>query len=88
MNKLPDWAIEHFANPQTWKPFTIRHALAMQVLCVAHTRVEGCWSAYCDAVPGWDHALEQEAVLQRGEKLEEKVALAIFPQFTGIPYAG
>lgn len=70
-----------------WRSLTLRRAMAMRVLAVAHTRIEGTWSAYCDAVPGEDHSLEEEGVLRRGDKLDESVALALFPQFKGIPYA-
>ena len=70
-----------------WNSVQYSRALAMRVLAVAHTRIEGAWSAYCDAVPGKNHRDEEEAVLQRGDKLCEKVALALFPIFKGIPYA-
>lgn len=63
------------------------HALSMNVLTVAKTRVEGTWSAYCDAVPGWDHDFEWPAVLSNGDKLTEEVARALFPQFKDIPYS-
>lgn len=62
-------------------------ALAMRVLAVAHTRVEGTWAAYCDAVPGMNHDREQDAVLKTGDKLSETVARALFPRFEKLPYA-
>ena len=62
-------------------------ALFQYVLCVAHTRIEGTWCAYCRNVPGQDHAGEAWYVLKTGDKLAEEIALAIFPRFKGIPYA-
>jgi len=59
----------------------------MKVLCVAQTRIEGAWSAYCDAVEGMNHDFEAEKVLAYGAKLPEIVARAIFPEFDGVPYA-
>lgn len=69
-----------------WKPEVRRRALASRVLCVATTRIECGWSAYCDAVPGWDHRTEVDPVLANGTKLGEKLARAIFPEFEGVPY--
>jgi len=67
---------------------TSRHvALHMKVMCVAHTRIEGAWRAYCAPVPGEYHEHELEPVFEWGETIPEKIALAIFPLFTGIPYA-
>ena len=84
----PAWVIEHFKNPgPDWTPLVVRSALAMKVLAVAQTRVEGAWSAYIDAVPGMDHEAEQEAVLRHGEKLPEAVARLLFPSMEAIPYA-
>lgn len=70
-----------------WKPIIRRSALASRVLCVARTRVEGAWAAYCDAVPGHNHDYEMEPVLDAGDKLAERIARAIFPGFDGVPYA-
>ena len=72
---------------KTWKPVETHHALAMRVLAVAHTRVEGTWCAYIDAVDGHNHDFETEDVFHNGEKLTEKVALALFPMFENVPYA-
>ena len=71
------------------KPWLVvrRRALATRVLVVARTRIEGTWAAYCDAVPGMDHDQEQEAVLAHGDKLSESVAVMLFPEFNGMPYA-
>ena len=44
-------------------------------------------AAYCDAVPGYDHDSEQEAVLNHGDKIDERLAIVLFPEFHGIPYA-
>lgn len=70
-----------------WKPVIIRHALASRVLCVATTRVEGAWCAYCDAVPGFYHNIEQDDVLAYGDKLPENIAEVLFSTFKDIPYA-
>lgn len=62
-------------------------ALDRKVLVVAIKRVEGFWCAYIGSVPGESHELELQDVRDRGNKLDEKIALAIFPHFKGIPYA-
>ncbi len=72
---------------KAWLPYVQRHALSFRVLAVARTRVEGAWCAYIDAVPGLDHDAEQAEVLRHGTKLRESVALALFHEFTGVPYA-
>lgn len=59
----------------------------MRVLVVAKTRVECSWAAYIDAVPGMNHAMEADAVLNHGDKLDERIARAVFPEFEGVPYA-
>lgn len=71
----------------SWEEISITRALHRQVLCFAHTRVEGAWCAYCFPVPGRFH--EQESFLweTEGDKMPEAVALAMFPEFEGIPYA-
>jgi len=40
---------------ENWERFVLMKALSQKVLCVAHTRKEGMWCAYCDAVPGYNH---------------------------------
>lgn len=70
-----------------WKPTLAMRALAVRVLAVARTRVEGKWAAYIDAVPGECHEDECDAVLRRGDKPPEAVARALFPMFDGVPYA-
>jgi len=72
---------------RAWTPYRRTRALARRVLVVAKTRIEGKWNAYCDAVPGENHDGEKDAVYQHGCKLEEDIALAIFPEYAGIPYA-
>lgn len=69
-----------------WTPTVRIHALASKVLVVARTRIEGTWSAYCDAVPGDSHNKEWPAVLANGDKLMEEIARILFPQFDDIPY--
>ena len=68
-------------------PCVLTRALAANVLCVARTRVECAWAAYVDAVPGINHKNEIEAVLDRGAKLPENVARAVFRHFGEVPYA-
>ena len=73
-------------NPREWTPTIMRRALSSQVLVVAKTRIEGAWSAYCDAVPGISHEREQERVLLHGTKIPEEVARVLFPEFEDVPY--
>lgn len=70
-----------------WTPTIRIYALANRVLVVAKTRFEGTWAAYCDAVPGINHKIESDAVLQDGDKLLEDVARKLFPVFEELPYA-
>jgi hypothetical protein len=58
-----------------------------RVMAYAHTRVEGAWCAYIDAVPGQNHDHEWQEVMRYGGKLPESIALLIFPEFEGLPYA-
>ena len=78
---------ENSEEAKEWKPIVVRTALHQNVLCVARTRVEGAWSAYCKSVPGFDHSSEYELVLVNGDKLPEVLARVMFPVFEGIPYA-
>lgn len=70
-----------------WQPYTNLYALASRVLAVARSRQEGAWSAYCDQVPGINHHSEIGLVLLHGDKLSERVARCLFPEFEGVPYA-
>ena len=70
-----------------WKAHISYHAIASNVLVAARTRIECAWAAYVDAVPGYDHDQEWQAVLDHGSKLSEHVARAMFPQFKDVPYA-
>jgi hypothetical protein len=70
-----------------WKPFVVYSALHSEVLCVARSRVEMAWAAYCAPVPGENHDEEQDEVLRYGSKLDEDVARVLFPIFDGVPYA-
>ncbi len=70
-----------------WEPIVRVHALSSKVLVVAQSRIECAWAAYCDAVPGHNHEFEWEDVLYHGSKLSEKIALVLFPEFNGVPYA-
>ena len=75
------------AECEMWSPAIVRRPLNRKVLTVAKTRIEGAWAAYCDAVPGVDHAEESVAVCEDGDKLPERIARAIFPQLDDVPYA-
>lgn len=85
-------SIEGYAFPETpeeaseWEPKVLVRALARKVLVVAQTRIEGAWAAYCDAVPGKNHDYEANAVLREGDKLPEKYARTMFPEFKDLPY--
>lgn len=72
---------------EAWKEVWGMFPLAQHVLCVAHTRMEGAWTAYCDHVPGDNHDREADAVLAHGEKLPEEIARIMFPQFADLPWA-
>ncbi len=88
---LPEPLRSHFPKSaeeeRAFEPRVIRYALAGRVLVVANTRVECVWCAYCDAVPGINHDYEEQAVLRHGDKLGEKIARVLFPQFKDVPYA-
>ena len=73
---------------EVWKPYRRYTALAMRVLVVATTRIEGTWSACVDAVDGQNHDYEMDAVLRWGSKLHEPVARLLFPELDGVPYDG
>jgi hypothetical protein len=57
-------------------------------MAFAHTRVEGAWAAYIFPVPGLRHSDEWLFWMNDGEKLPECIAVAIFPHYAGVPYAG
>ena len=62
-------------------------ALDSTVLVVAVKRIPGEWCAYIKGVPGENHERELKDVRSFGAKLPERLALAMFPQFEGVPYA-
>ena len=72
---------------QRFEPMVERRALGFRVLCVARTRIECAWCAYCDAVPGKDHEVEMQEVLRTGTKMPEDTARSMFPRFNEVPYA-
>jgi len=82
---VPDIAADTAERVDAFLPVG-KCALASRVLCVAVLRVDG-WCAYCDAVPGEDHAREYLAVVRHGAKLPGPVARAIWPQFKALRYA-
>lgn len=55
-------------------------ALDQYVIAVAKERVDG-WAAYIGSVPGKEHEHEWIDVLHGGTKLDEAVAIQIFPEF-------
>ena len=71
----------------SWKRVSLFKPLHSQVLCEAHTRIEGKWAAYCFPVPGMNHEKEVFLWETQGDKINENVARAIFPEFEGVPYA-
>lgn len=70
-----------------WKPTIRMFPLHETVLCVAQTRVEGTWKAYCRAVLGHNHDVEATVVLLLGNQMPENTARTLFPEFKGVPYA-
>ena len=70
-----------------WKPVLRRVMLHRQVMCLAKTRVEVTWNAYCFPVPGINHDNEEHLWEYKGSKLLSSIALILFPDFEGIPYA-
>jgi len=60
-------------------------ALASKVLAVAVVSVDGL-RVYVDAVPGYDHKEEWEAVARHGDKQSKEIAKAIFPEYSELPY--
>ena len=62
-------------------------ALDSTVIVVAVKRISGEWCAYIKGVPGECHEKELQTVKNWGAKLPEKIALACFPRFKGVPYA-
>ena len=64
------------------------HALAHRVLAVAVCNYEDSdaegsllrdWAVYIDAVKGFDHEAEKEAVAQMGDKQPREIAILLFP---------
>ena len=61
------------------------HALASKVLAVAVANINKetneilDWSCYVDAVKGYNHQQEFEAVASTGDKQPERIAQALFP---------
>jgi hypothetical protein len=74
------------AELATWEPTVRLRPLARKVLAVAHTRCEGAWAAYCDAVPGQRHDDEAHGVLDWGAKLPKAYAVVMFPEFAKLTY--
>ena len=70
----------------SWTPVISRYSFSPNVMAVARTRIEGAWAAYIDAVQGLSFQQDQKHVLDRGTKIPENFARAIFPQFKELPY--
>ncbi len=60
--------------------------LGKNVIAVAKEGGTNDWAAYIDAVPGINHAVEFKHVMANGDKLDERVARAIFPMFRGLKW--
>ena len=75
------------AETVAWTASIIVRALNRDVLAVAVSRIEGAWKAYIGAVAGRNHDEEWLEIRRSGATLPETVALAIFPEFAGVPYA-
>lgn len=75
------------SEAQKWEPVMLRRALASRVMVVAVPRVECTWRAYIDAVEGYNHDAEYEAVAANGATLPEALARVLFPIFGEVPYA-
>lgn len=63
-----------------------RYALTSTILVCALPAVGG-WTARIADVPGECHDEEERIVIDRGQKLDEPIARAIFPGMPG-PYVG
>jgi len=88
MKQLGEYQLPFPDSPKDeWHPIVRNRVLAMYVLAVAQTRIEGAWAAYIDAVPGQNLNQETQEVLDIGNKLPENIAKVLFPYFDGIPYA-
>jgi len=75
-----------FKLPTSGHRLAARYPLDRRVLAVLVLRVDG-WKAYVGAVPGARHEDEAQAVAERGSPLPEHVALALWPEMRGTPYA-
>ena len=89
---LPEPLRSHFPKsvPEAneWEAHIRYRALSDScVMVVAVTRIECAWRCYIGAVAGMNHDREWQAVRDYGGTLPEEVALAIFPEFKGVPYA-
>jgi len=60
--------------------------LGKNVIAVAKEGNCDDWAAYIDAVPGISHTLEIDHVLNHGDKLQEKVARVLFPEFRDLAW--
>lgn len=61
-------------------------ALSYRVLAAAKEGYNHDWTAYIKDVPGHNYDEEQHIVLAEGDKLSEKIARAIFPEFNDLTY--
>jgi len=78
---------ENSDEAKKWERYVRVRAFGRTVLVYAHTRIEGKWKAYIKDVPGQNHDHEWQEVKRHGAELPADVALAMFPEFEGVPYA-
>lgn len=60
--------------------------LGKHVIAAAKEGGVNDWTAYIDAVPGINHAVEFKHVMAHGDKLDERVARVIFPKFRDLKW--
>ena len=60
--------------------------LGKNVIAVAKEGGNNDWAAYIDTVPGISHELEAEHVMTNGDKLQQKVARILFPEFRDLAW--
>lgn len=60
--------------------------LGHRVIVVAKEGQVNDWAAYIDAVPGQNHNNEWQQVRDHGDKISERVARVLFPEFDKLRY--
>jgi hypothetical protein len=64
----------------------LRHVLNREVLIVATFTCGANWKAYVGVVPGRNHDRESLDVLRTGDRLDERLARFLFPEFAEFAY--